>query len=89
MEVAYLDIAAEGLHAPSCAEAFLRYCKNKEKGTSGHRLLHHTEAETPEMAAELLKTEKSDFAFVSSASETLYILASSLEWNPSDDNVLA
>jgi len=35
MEVAYLDSAAEGLPAPGCAEAFLRYCRDKEQGTPG------------------------------------------------------
>jgi cysteine desulfurase/selenocysteine lyase len=89
MEVAYLDSAAEGLPAPGCTEAFLRYCRDKEQGTPGRRFLHQAEAEALEMVAQLLKTEKSNVAFVSSASEALYILASSLEWNPGDEVIIS
>jgi cysteine desulfurase / selenocysteine lyase len=89
MEVAYLDSAAEGLPAPGCAEAFLRYYRDKQQGTPGRRFLQQVEAETLEMAARLLKTEKNNMAFVSNASEALYILASSLEWTPGDEVIIS
>ncbi len=89
MEVSYLDSAAEGLPAPGCAEAFSRYCRDKQQGTPGRRFLQQVEADTLEMAAHLLKTEKSNIAFVSNASEALYILASSLEWHPDDEVIIS
>ena len=76
-EVAYLDSAAEGLPAPDSKEAFLRYCQDKEQGTPARRFFHQAEAEALEMVAQLLGTDKSNVAFVSSASEALYILARS------------
>lgn len=89
MEVAYLDSAAEGLPAPGSNEAFLRYCQNKEQGTPGRRFFHQAEAEALEMVAQLLGTDKSNVAFVSSASEALYILASSLEWKSGDEVIIS
>jgi cysteine desulfurase/selenocysteine lyase len=89
VEVAYLDSAAEGLPAPGSAEAFLRYCRDKGQGTPGRRFLHQAEAETLEMAAQLLNTKKDNVAFVSSASDAINILASSLEWNPGDEVIIS
>ena len=89
VEVAYLDSAAEGLPAPGVAEAFLRYCRDKEQGTPGRRFLHQTEAEALEMAAQLLKTRMDNVAFVSSASDAINILAGSLEWNHGDEVIIS
>jgi len=88
-EVAYLDTAAEGLPVPGCAEAFARYCQDKEQGTPGRRMFHRIEAETIELAARLLGTQPGNVTFLSCASEALYVLASSLDWKAGDEVVIS
>lgn len=88
-QVAYLDTAAEGLPAPGCAEAFAQYCRDKQQGTPGRKYFHQVEGETLDLAARLLGTPRSNVAFVSSASEALYVLAGSIEWKPGDEVIIS
>jgi cysteine desulfurase / selenocysteine lyase len=77
------------LPAPGCAEAFLRYCRDKEQGTPGRLFLHQAEAQALELAAQLLKTRKENVAFVSSASDAINILVNSFPWNPGDEVIIS
>ena len=76
--VVYLNTAAEGLPLPECAEAFREYCQAKARGMSGREEFHAVEARTIELAAQLLGTHPGNIALLSSASEALNVLATSL-----------
>jgi cysteine desulfurase/selenocysteine lyase len=88
-EVTYLDTAAEGLPAPGCSEAFQQYCGDKRAGTPGRKALFQAEAEALELAARLLGTDRANVAFLSSASEALYVLSSSLHWSSGDEVIIS
>jgi cysteine desulfurase / selenocysteine lyase len=88
-EVTYLDTAAEGLPAPGCARAFQQYCSDKEAGTPGRKAFFQAEEEALELAARLLGTDRANVAFLSSASEALYVLSSSLHWSPGDEVIIS
>ncbi len=88
-QVAYLDTAAEGLPAPGCAEAFAQYCLDKQQGTPGRKYFHGVEEETLALAARLLGTARSNVAFMSNASEALYVLADSIDWKPGDEVIIS
>ncbi len=86
--MAYLDTAAEGLPAPGCAEAFAQYCRDKQQGTPGRKYFHQVEGETLDLAARLLGTAKTNVAFMSNASEALYVPADSIEWKSGDEVII-
>jgi cysteine desulfurase/selenocysteine lyase len=88
-EVAYLDTAAEGLPAPGCCDAFSEYCTAKMQGTPGRVALQRMEDETLDLAARLLGTSKTNIAFLSSASEALYVLAGSINWTAGDEVIIS
>jgi selenocysteine lyase/cysteine desulfurase len=88
-QVAYLDTAAEGLPVPACQDGFLEYCRTKMRGTPGRREFHAVEAETIGLAAELLGTNPTNVALVSSASAAVNILATSIHWKPRDQVILS
>lgn len=88
-EVTYLDTAAEGLPHPECGKAFQLYSEIKARGTPGRVELHKAEAETLDMAARLLGTDSSNVTFLSSASEALSLLATSLELKPHDQVIIS
>jgi hypothetical protein len=88
-EVTYLDTAAEGLPAPGCSEAFQQYCGDKRAGTPGRKALFQAEGEALELAACLLGTDRTNVAFLSSASEALYVLSSSLHWSSGDEVIIS
>jgi cysteine desulfurase / selenocysteine lyase len=83
-QVVYLDTSAEGLPVPQCEEAFRDYFRAKSRGTPGRREFHAVEAETIELAAELLGTAPANVALLSSATEALNVLAMSIDWKPRD-----
>ena len=83
-QVVYLDTAAEGLPVPECEEALREYYRAKARGTPGRREFHAVEAETIDLAAELLGTAPANVALLSSASEGLNILPMSIDWKPGD-----
>jgi len=88
-QVAYLDTSAEGLPLPSCADAFQAYCRDKADGTPGRKAFHRVESEALDLTAKLLGTETGNVTFLSSASEALNALATSLEWAPGDEVVIS
>lgn len=88
VEVAYLDTAAEGLPVPKAEDAAREYVRHKSMGTPGRRALFAAEAETIELAARLLGTEKTNVALLSSASEALNVLPNSLDWKAGDEVIL-
>ena len=88
-EVTYLDTAAEGLPHPDCEKAFQMYSQIKARGTPGRVQLHKAEAETLDLAARLLDTDSSNVTFLSSASEALSLLATSLELKPNDQVIIS
>jgi cysteine desulfurase / selenocysteine lyase len=65
------------------------YCSDKRRGTPGRRSFHKIDAETIDLAANLLRTQSSNVAFLSCASEALHVLASSLEWKAGDEVLIS
>src|SRR5208283_1487011 len=88
-EAVYLNTAAEGLPLPECEEAFREYCAAKARGMSGRVQCHAAEAMTIELAAQLLGTRPSNIALLSSASEALNVLATSIDWKPGDQVIIS
>jgi len=74
---------------PECEEAFREYYRAKARGTPGRREFHAVETETIALAAELLGTSPSNVAFLSSASEALNALATSIDWKPQDQVIVS
>jgi cysteine desulfurase / selenocysteine lyase len=87
-KTAYLDTAAEGLPVPQAEQALWQYFQDKSLGTPGRRCFHAAEAETLELAARLLGTEKDNVALLSSASEALNVLPNSIDWREGDESIL-
>jgi selenocysteine lyase/cysteine desulfurase len=87
-EVAYLNSAAEGLPFPECAEALQEYCAHRSRGTLGRKALFDAASQTIGLAADLLQAAPRDVMLLSSASEALCLLASSLHWRPADEVII-
>ncbi|MCC6862719.1 MAG: aminotransferase class V-fold PLP-dependent enzyme [Bryobacterales bacterium] len=88
VRMAYLDTGAEGLPVPRAEDALRQYFKDKSLGTPGRRCLHAAEAETLELAARLLGTQKASVALLSSASEALNVLPHSIDWREGDEAIV-
>jgi cysteine desulfurase / selenocysteine lyase len=88
-QVVYLDTSAEGLPVPECEKAVGEYYRAKTQGTPGRREFHAVETETIALAAELLGTSPANVALLSSASEALNVLASSIDWKPQDQVIVS
>ena len=87
-ETAYLNTAAEGLPFPECAEALQEYYADRVRGSMGRRALFDTADQTIGLAADLLQADTKDVVLLSSASEALCLLASSLSWRPADEVII-
>ena len=88
-QVVYLDTSAEGLPVPECEEAFREYYRAKARGTPGRREFHAVETETIALAAELLGTSPPNVALLSSASDALNVLATSIDWKPQGSGLVS
>lgn len=88
-EFVYLNTAAEGLPLPECEEAFHQYCEAKARGMAGRKECHAVETITIELAARLLGTSPGNIALLSSASEALNVLATSLDWKLGDQVIIS
>lgn len=85
----YLDTAAEGLPAPGVAEGFAAYHNAKQLGSPGRKKLYPIVEEARGLTAELLGTQSENICFLSSASDSLLALLTSLPWSAGDEVIIS
>ncbi len=85
----YLDTAAEGLPAPGVAEAFAAYHAAKQLGSPGRKKLYPVVEEARELTARLMGTQSENICFLSSASDALLALLTSLNWKAGDEVIIS
>ena len=87
--VCYLDTAAEGLPPLTAQSALEEYWREKSRGTPGRKRLFQRQAETEEVAAELLGTSADNVALLGNSSEALNLLANSIDWKAGDEVLIS